>query len=203
MTIARRTFLVAAGSAALLAAAPAQAAKLSLADVSAYLNSVITAKARFTQINDDGTRSAGTFLMRRPGRMRFEYDPPEESLVISGQGELVIFDAHSNEAPQKFQLESTPLKLILGPNIDLTQQRMVVAHEYDGKETIVTAQDPKHPEYGALQVYFGDGPVLTRWVVIDGSGARTSVFLDGFQTGMRLDTRLFNVDSIMAERGLD
>lgn len=202
MMLDRRTFLT-ASAAALVIARPAAAAPLTLDRIEAYLDGLSTVTARFSQINDDGSRSSGRFMMRRPGRMRFEYDAPDESLVIAGRGSVAIFDARSNEPPQRFQLANTPLKILLFDDIDLGRERMLVAHQYDDTYTYLTLQDPEHPEYGSLRVVFADPPALTGWVVTDGSGARTTVTLSGLQTGMRLPGDLFDLDAALAERGLD
>ena len=71
-----------------------------------------------------------------------------------------------------------------------------------GDETVITAQDPRFPEYGALQLYFSPKPRLTRWVLIDGGGARTMVILDEFEEGVSIPTRLFNTAAEMEKRGL-
>ncbi len=186
-----------------LLALPAQAEKLSLSAISDYLNSLTTAEARFTQLNDDGSRSAGNLQMLRPGRIRFEYDAPDESLVIAGQGLVAVFDANSNEPPQKFQLANTPLKLILQSDVDLTRERLVVGHEEVGNDTVVTAQDPEHPEYGSLRIYFAKGPSLRGWTLVDGSGAQTSVVLEELETGMRIPARFFDLARVLEERGFD
>ena len=67
----------------------ASAQQLSLGQVSQYLNQLQTAQGGFTQINADGTLSTGTIYISRPGRIRFEYNPPEKSLVIGQGGQLV------------------------------------------------------------------------------------------------------------------
>jgi len=192
-----------AGLFSALLAGSLNAQGLTLQEISAYLNSIRTAKARFVQINDDGSRSVGELMILRPGRMRFDYDAPDDSLVIAGQGLVAIFDARSNEPPQKFQLANTPLKLILASDIDLTREKMVVGHGFDGAETIVTAQDPKHPDYGAIRIHFAPGPSLSRWTVIDGSGAQTTVALEGLETGMRIPARLFDTGAALEELGFD
>ena len=70
--------------------------KLSLNAISAYLNGIATAKTDFTQVNDDGSLSTGTLYLKRPGRVRFEYNPPEKLLVMAGGGQVAIFDGKSN-----------------------------------------------------------------------------------------------------------
>ncbi len=187
---------------ALLAPFRALAEKISLTDISAYLNGIRTAEAEFTQINDDGTISTGRLFIRRPGAIRFEYDPPDKSLVLAWQGQVAIFDAKSNSAPEKFPLVKTPLKLILAKNVDLGRERMVVGHKSDGKTTTVIAQDPEHPEYGSLELVFTGPPIeLRQWVVNDASGQRTTVILGKLTLGKSFRRDLFNIDLEQKARG--
>lgn len=183
-------------------AAPANAGKISLSEISKYLNSIRTAEASFTQVNDDGTISTGKLLIRRPGRIRFEYDPPDSALVLAGQGRVAVFDAKSNEPPERFPLVRTPLNLILAETVDLRRAKMVVGHTSDGKTTTVVAQDPKHPDYGSLHLVFTDNPVeLRQWIVVDGTGQRTTVILGDMKLGGKLHTSLFNIGKEMEKRG--
>lgn len=185
-------------------AIPANADKLSLDEISAYLNEIQTAKARFLQLNDDGSRTSGTVMIRRPGRIRFDYDPPNESLVMAGQGEVAIFDAVSNEPPQRFPLIQTPLYIILEKTVDLKKARMVVAHRYDGTNTIVVAQDPDHPDYGSISLVFSDEPVaLRQWVINGAGGGQTAVLLQDMELGMRIHLSTFNIREEMKRRSVD
>lgn len=187
-----RAFLTAAALAASLSAA--QAEPIPLKDLSAYLNSLTTAEATFKQINSDGSGSSGKVIIRRPGRMRFEYVKPDKTLVLASGGQLAIFDDKSNQPPEEYPLKRTPLNLILGDKIDLGQARMVVGHREEGKLTLVTAQDPEHPEYGSLELGFSADPVtLRQWVVTDGGGAQTIVLLDAFKTGESYSPALFSI----------
>ena len=156
---------------AVLSAAPAQADKLPLSALSDYLNDLQTGRAAFTQINDDGTLATGTLFLRRPGRMRFEYDPPEQAVVVAGGGAVVIFDPKSNTEPETYPLNRTPLSIILERRVDLARRDMVVGHDFDGTATIVRAQDPENPQYGYIELSFTADPVeLRKWVVTDGGG---------------------------------
>ena len=199
----RRTFLATASA---CLAAPALAAdKLELNSISGYLNAIKTAKTGFTQINDDGTLSTGTLFIRRPGRMRFEYNPPEELLVLASGGQVGIFDGKSNlQYAERYPLRRTPLSLILEENVDLARRNMVVGHEFDGTATIVTAQDPEHPEYGRLQLKFTDGPVeLRQWIVTDGQGSKTTVVLGQLENQSSVSNALFSIENEERIRGRD
>jgi outer membrane lipoprotein-sorting protein len=183
-------------------AAPAWAEKLPLSAISDYFNNMSTAQATFVQHNDDGSQTTGQMFIRRPGRIRFEYAAPNDSLVLASGGQVAIFDPKSNQPPERFPLNKTPLKLILAQKVDLTTANMVVGHTEDAQFTSVFAQDPNLPELGTLQLVFSDNPVVLRhWIVTDGSGQKTTVVLGDFQYNQTLRNRLFSIRSEMTSRG--
>ncbi|WP_418887992.1 LolA family protein [Octadecabacter algicola] len=184
------------------AASPSLAQQLSLGQVSTYLNSFVSAEGEFTQINADGTISTGTIYIKRPGRVRFEYNPPEESLVVAGGGQVAIFDPRSDSGPDRYPLNQTPLSIILERNIDLTRTDMVTGHTSDGTTTTVTAQDPAHPEYGNIRMVFTSDPVeLRQWIVTDDTGQQTTVILGDLAKDGRVPDILFNINREMRNWG--
>ncbi len=178
-----------------LAALPAHAAeKLSLNEISNYLNALKTVQAEFTQINADGSISTGTIYIRRPGRARFEYNPPNEALVLAGGQQVAIFDSRSNTGPTQYPLRRTPLSLILARNVDLARADMVLGHSFDGVATAVLAQDPEHPEYGNIQLMFTDSPVeLRQWIITDSAGDKTTIILGALEEVASLSNSLFSI----------
>ncbi len=181
-------------------AVPAAAEKISLKELSRYLNGLTTAEVGFTQINSDGSISTGTLYIQRPGRARFEYNPPDKNLVLAGGGTVAIFDAKSNQPPEQYPLSRTPLSIILANNVDLGRAKMVVGHTVDGNTTRVRAQDPEHPEYGSIEMVFTNGPTeLRQWIIRDDSGSETTVILGEMKKGGKLNAGLFNV-TIATER---
>ena len=173
-------------------ASVASADKLPLNDISKYLNALKTASGDFTQINDDGTISTGKIYIKRPGRMRFEY---EDAVVLANNGAVLIIDKKSNQSPETYPLKRTPLSLILARNVNLGQAKMVVGHDYDGTATVVKAQDPKNPEYGNIELKFTSNPVeLRQWVINDAQGGQSTVILGALTEGGSISNRLFEVD---------
>ncbi|QFT58517.1 Outer-membrane lipoprotein carrier protein precursor [Sulfitobacter sp. THAF37] len=181
---------------ALLSPVAAAAQKLPLNNISAYLNGMQTAKGEFTQINDDGSISTGTIYIKRPGKVRFEYNPPDSGLVVAGANTVVIYDKKSNQPAESYPLSRTPLSIILAPQVDLGRANMVTGHTYDGTATVVTAQDPANPQYGNIQLKFTGNPVeLRQWIINDGNGTATTVVLGDLQTGGSLPNSLFDTGS--------
>ena len=184
-------------------ALPALADKIPLNTLSNYLNGLTTLEADFTQVNADGSVSTGKIFIKRPGRVRFEYGPPDRSLVLASAGTVAIFDAKSNQPPEQYPLAKTPLNLILAANVDLAAAQMVVGHVEDGAATRVVAQDPQHPEYGTIALMFTANPVeLRQWVITDDLGAETTVILGQMTKGTSFQARFFDISTEIAKRGL-
>ena len=168
--------------------------KISINALSSYLDGLRTVEAKFTQINADGSLSTGSLYIKRPGRVRFEYDPPNDALVLAAGGQLAIFDPNGNDVPESYPLSKTPLSLILADNINLSRERTVSGHQFDGTSTILTVQDPEHPERGRMALVFtGPNPQLRQWVIEDQNGEQTVVVLNDVATDMSLNDNLFNV----------
>jgi outer membrane lipoprotein-sorting protein len=198
----RRTLLMTA-SAALMAGQSVQAEPLGLDEISGYLNNLVTAETRFTQYDINGFETTGMLYIQRPGRMRFEYDPPNEALVLASANTVAIFDAKSNAPPQQFPLKRTPLNLILGRNIDLAAAEMVAAHtETEDGMTVITAGDPKNPDAGTIELFFAADPVaLRQWVVTDEVGGRTAVVLGDLIQGETYGVTHFSIQHEKTRRG--
>lgn len=199
----RRHFIAACATAALLPAG-AMAQALSLNAISSYLNGFSTATGEFTQINPDGTLSTGTIYIKRPGRVRFEYNPPEQALVVAGGGQVAVFDPKSDRGVERYPLNQTPLSIILERNVNLGRAGMVTGHTSDGTRTTVKAQDPEHPEYGNIQMVYTANPTeLRQWIVTDETGQQTTVILGDLTKGGGINEIKFNIQNEMRRRGLN
>ena len=185
-----------------LYAGAASAQQLTLRQISDYLNGLQTAPGGFTQINADGTLSTGQIYIKRPGRIRFEYNAPDDTMVLAGGGQLAIFDPRSNTGPDRYPLSRTPLSIILRENVDLGSENMVTNVTSDGTTTTVTAQDPENPQYGNIQLVFTANPVeLRQWIVTDDLGTQTTVILNDLVAGAAIRDVLFNIQAEMRRRG--
>ncbi|MEO6298576.1 MAG: outer membrane lipoprotein carrier protein LolA [Paracoccaceae bacterium] len=180
----------------------AQAAEVPLDTLSSYLNSLTTVEAAFVQVNGDGSKAKGTIFIQRPGRARFEYAGRDKSLVLASGNMVAIFDAKSNQPPEQYPLGRTPLNLILAQNVDLSTAKMVIGHSEVGSTTRVVAQDPKHPDYGTIELVFSENPVvLTQWIITDDIGNQTSVTLGDLVVGKTYPSSTFSIETEMALRG--
>jgi outer membrane lipoprotein-sorting protein len=195
----RRVFVLWCLAVCLPGAALAQvhAAVLSDADqallvrVGEYLNALRTLKGRFLQVAPDGATSQGTVWLDRPGRMRFQYDPPSPLLLVAGHGSVVVHDSKL-DADNTLPLNQTPLGLLLGERISLSGDVSVTDFQHPPGQVLITLVRTKAPGEGSLTLVMNAEPLaLVGWSVVDGEGRETRLRLSGVQLGGRFDDALF------------
>lgn len=164
---------------------------LELQRVAAYLNGIRTMTAHFTQVAGAGARSSGKLWVSRPGRMRFEYDPPNPITLLADAFYLYYWDKELQQA-QKVGLKSTPAWFLLREPIDFGPDVIVTKFSHDGPYVRVTVVQSKTPDDGSLNMVFSANPVaLLQWTVVDQQGKVTTVNLSDVQYGMALNPDLF------------
>ncbi|MDQ1080560.1 outer membrane lipoprotein carrier protein LolA [Pseudoroseomonas cervicalis] len=191
----KRRTLIATGLALLplpaLAQTPVPNQQALLARAEAYLNSITTLRARFLQIAQNGGSAEGTAFIARPGRMRFDYDPPEPLLLVASDGQFLYYDRELRQ-PSIVPVSSTPLAFLLRPRISFGGDIEVRGVQRQGGFLQVTVRRRDAPSEGSLTLIFAEEPMeLRQWVVVDGQGRQTRVTLNAVETGMNLPRRLF------------
>lgn len=201
LQFSRRAIL---GLALVFAAAPAAPASepLSLTPeqeaavngISDYLNSFKTLQGEFTQISPKGNLSQGIFFISKPGKMRFEYAPPNPFLIVSDGTWLTIKNVKKEKGDQ-FPLSQTPLRLVLSNKVDILKDTKILDFQSQDGILAITVEDKKNTlANGQLTlVYDTTRNALQQWVVIDGKGRRTTVSLENVVTGVEPDPKLFVV----------
>ena len=178
------------------AAAPPAAAlsdrdRADIARLEAYLNGLTTLRARFLQIAQNGASAEGTAWNARPGRMRFEYDPPDPLLLVAYAGQFLMYDRELR-APTTVLISQTPLGIILRRDVRLSGDVTVTGVERSGGFLRVTMFRTSEPNEGRLTLVLNPDPMeLRQWVVLDAQRRETRVSLFRIETGMRLPDALF------------
>jgi outer membrane lipoprotein-sorting protein len=197
MTITRRTLalaglaLLTAPSLALAQARPLSADDKALVDRAvAYLEAMPQVKARFTQIDGRGGATRGTVYLQRPGRARFEYDPPSGLTVVSDGVAVSVADSRLNTF-DRYPLKNTPLSLFLAKSIRLDRGVQVVQVSRMADGFSLVARDTRNDTAGQITLTFSDKPLaLIGWTVTDAQRRATQVQLSGLAPAA-MDPALF------------
>ena len=158
-----------------------------------YLQGLATVSAKFTQTAPDGRLSAGVLYMQRPGRARFEYDPPARMLIVSDGRSVAVSDMRLKSF-DRYPLSATPLNLLLAKQVRLDRGVKIGRVDRNAEGFAITAVDIAHEKDGRIVIYFGDegGKLALRgWNVVDAQGRLTRVRLGDLQPRTGLAPDLF------------
>lgn len=168
-----------------------ESAEQALDRIEAYLNDLRSLRASFVQIAPDGGTSTGTLYYARPDKMRLDYDPPSELLIVANGWRLVYHDRRLEQVSQLFT-SSTPLAFLLEDEVRLEGDVTVTGFERRGGEIGVALVQTDEPAQGQIALVFAEDPLeLRRWTVTDAQGLTTHVVLEEVETDVPLDNSLF------------
>ncbi|MEL6978620.1 MAG: outer membrane lipoprotein carrier protein LolA [Pseudomonadota bacterium] len=163
-------------------------------ELSAYLNRMSTLAGDFIQVAPNGTISEGSFAIRRPGRMRFEYNPPDPTLMIVDGFWVAVLDEENDRSVDRFPLSETPLFLILRERVDLEAEGVIQDVTVEADQYRIRASDPSGEAQGDLTLIFNRNPLgLKQWIVTDALGRSTTIVLRTTKEGGPLDNDLFAI----------
>jgi outer membrane lipoprotein-sorting protein len=199
-----KTLLVAiagaAASAALVVSAPAPLAAQTaqsgdLANAITALRAISTLRADFVQTGRGGQRIKGVLTLKRPGRIRFQYERGVPVLVVS-DGKALTFVDYGVRQVQRWPIRNSPLGALLDPSRDVMQFGRLVSSDHPQLVSI-EVRDRKHPEYGVITLIFvrksaaPGGLELSSWATLDSQNNRTAVALSNQQYGVEVSDNAF------------
>jgi outer membrane lipoprotein-sorting protein len=196
-----RNFLatISIAAATVFATLPAQAAKYTRDQLNAvqlittYFNNIRSMKGEFTQIGPRGRVSSGIFYIVKPGRMRFEYAPPNPLIVVSDGTWVTVKNRRRKKADQ-YPLTSTPLRIILDNKVNLFKETKIQSVQQSPELATITLKDTSAFASGSLVlVYDKKAKVLQQWIVVDERGRRTVVTLSNIERNVSADPKLFKI----------
>jgi outer membrane lipoprotein-sorting protein len=165
---------------ALIAAAPAED---SLALVQQHLQSVSSMVAGFSQTDRNGRVLSGTMTLKRPGKIRFQYEKGVPQLIVADGSSLYFIDYQVRQV-QRWPIGNSPLAVLLNPKRDIKQFARLIPTQ-DPRVVSVEVHDSRHPEYGRITMIFErnaaapGGLMLQGWVALDSQNNRTTIRLSG------------------------
>ena len=177
------------------AAAGGAHAQAGVPEVERYINSIRTLQARFVQSNPNGSVVQGTLYLRRPGRMRFEYDAPSQLKIVADGSQVTMWDPPNRDFGQ-WPIGWTAASFLVKDPLVLSGDLQVEKLERVNGMLEATMAQARKPQEGKVIVRLGENPLLLRgWTIIDNRGNRVTVSLSEMQTGMQLADSLFKNES--------
>ncbi|WP_284124112.1 LolA family protein [Parerythrobacter aestuarii] len=166
-----------------------------LDDAVAALRGISTLKAKFSQTDRKGQTVSGEMTLKRPGKIRFEYEKGVPLLVVSNGSSMTMIDYEVNQV-QRWPIKNSPLGALLDPNRDVKRYGRLIQTSNPAVMS-VEVRDPKKPEFGIITLIFirdGKAPggwQLTNWVALDAQNNRTTVRLTNHRYGVAVSDSAF------------
>jgi outer membrane lipoprotein-sorting protein len=193
-------FAGAAASAALVVSAPAPLAAQDLpsgdlGNAITALRSISSMRADFVQTSRAGQRIKGVLTLKRPGRIRFQYERGIPFLIVS-DGKALTFVDYEVRQVQRWPIRNSPLGALLDPSRDVMKYGRLIASDHP-RVVSVEVRDTKHPEYGVITLIFvrkssaPGGLELSSWATLDSQNNRTAVALSNQQYGVEVGDNAF------------
>jgi outer membrane lipoprotein-sorting protein len=173
------------------AAAEVSATAQKIAD---HFSNVQTMAGEFVQFGPRGEQTGGKFYIQRPGKLRFNYDKPSSTTVVS-DGRSVVVENVKLRTADLYPLSRTPLKLLLDDRIDLSGSRVESVKEEDDLTTIRLAD---RSVFGSARITMMFDPKsydLRQWTITDAQGKDTTVMVFNVKQDVQLDPRLFKINT--------
>ena len=186
------------------AAVPAQAQTADLAKVETHLAQVQSMTASFSQSDARGRTTGGTLQLKRPGRVRFQYNGGD--LLLVGNGSKLTFVDYEVGQKSSWNLNNTPLGILLQSRPDIKRIARLIPNK-DPRVLVVRARDSRRPEFGTLLLAFVRSPsapgglMLEGWTAIDAQNKRTTVKLDNQRYNVGVPDSAFTFAEPKKKRG--
>jgi outer membrane lipoprotein-sorting protein len=163
--------------------------------ISAYLSSVQAVAGSFVQIGPDGRRVDGSFWIQKPGKVRFQYNPPSPIDIIADGSAVVVRD-RSLETTDYYPLSQTPLRYLLADHIDLLRDTDVISVSADDTfATVVIEETQVMVGTNRLMIMFDAKSLqLKQWTVTDPQGLDTTVAVYNLDSTKKPDPNLFVIN---------
>jgi outer membrane lipoprotein-sorting protein len=160
----------------------------------AYFTNLSTLVADFTQVGGDGRRQGGTLYLQRPGKVRFEYDPPATLQVIADGRSVAVRD-RKLATQDLYSISQTPLKFLLRERVNLGQDIRITGIINDGDSVRINLEDSSTLGGTSRIALYFDSQVesLNQWRIVDAQGFQTVVVLGRIERGRRIDQDLFKI----------
>ena len=145
--------------------------------VDAYFNAIGDLRGHFLQTDAEQQQQKGEFYIKRPGKFRFVYGLPSK-LVILSDGESLSFEDYDLKHADRYPLDSTPFRLLLGKDVNLLRDANVKELTVADDLMTITLQDKSPDSQGQIQLFFlKNGPQieLKEWVITGPQGDNTRV----------------------------
>lgn len=160
--------------------------------ISNFLNNFKTISANFIQLDNNGNPTTGNIKIKRPGKMRIEYNKPISNLIISDGIKVALINKKSSSI-NLYSLNQIPIKVLLSNDFSLKNYQII---NYKEANNIIEVEitSKKDKELGSITFIFEHRPMqIKKWIINEINGSKTEIFLSDVFINKKLDNNFFRI----------
>ncbi len=164
--------------------------------INAYFNDLKDLQGTFLQTDPDTKQKKGKFYFERPGKVRFDYAPPNPQKIIS-DGKYLAIEDHDLKTSDRYPLESTPFRMLLAKDVDFLRDARILGLDQGQDVVILTVEDRSEKASGQIRLFFSWPDVkLKEWIITDPQGLNTRIEILSSEANKSVSADLFKFSDI-------
>jgi len=167
--------------------------KQAIQAISNHFKNVPTMTGEFVQFGPNGEQTGGEFLIKRPGKIRFNYENPSPITVVSN-GRTLAVENKKLKTTNYYPLNKTPLSLLLSNKIDIKDKSIRKVEAGQDVTTVVMGDKKIFGDSEITLLFDPQSQDLRQWTIKDAQGKETSVMIFNVKKNMKISNTKFAVD---------
>ena len=170
--------------------------------IESYLNGIQSLEAEISQIDPCGNKNTGSIKLKKPGKLRIEYNDSEaDHLIIASNGMLAIIDYKSNTEPLRYPINETPLKYLSNRNLDLLSPTInTKIYSSDNEVALELSEIKNNFSSARIILYFSTDPItIIGWEIPINDNQKTKIVLENLRLNSQINDDLFFISAELME----
>lgn len=156
-----------------------------------FFENLVTLEANFIQVSPSGDISDGKIYLDLPGKLRIDYENPN-NLLITSQGFWIVIQDRESKTTNNIPLDSTPFSLLLKNKFNLKNEKFKIEYVISSGIITLKIKSKKNDKQGGLVLEFSEKPFnLKKWIILDTFGESTTVLIQNAKYNEKLSHLLF------------
>ena len=166
----------------------------SILKVENFFKNLKTLEADFIQVSPSGKTSEGKIFLDLPGKLRIDYNQPN-NILITTKGFWIVIQNRQLKSTNNIPLNQTPFSILLENKINFNNRNLIVDLEKISGISVLKIKLAENKQAGELILEFSEKPfLLKKWIIRDLVGDETTVLIQNAKYNQKLPFTIFFPD---------
>ena len=166
----------------------------SILKVENFFKNLKTLEADFIQVSPSGKTSEGKIFLDLPGKLRIDYNQPN-NILITSKGFWIVIQNRKLKSTNNIPLNQTPFSILLENKINFNNKDLIVDLEKILGIIVLKIKLAEKKQAGELILEFSEKPfLLKKWIIRDIVGDETTVLVQNTKYNRKLPFTIFFPD---------